>query len=97
MILSVILPMYNEAQDIARVISAVAQVFSDEATEGEVIAVNDNSPDGTAAIALGLSGSCPVAVRVRVNPQNPNTRAGSPRGGQVSDLNPGSWAIPDAT
>ncbi len=65
MILSVILPTYNEAQNIARIIAAITKVFSDEAIEGEVIVVDDDSPDGTARIASGLSGSCPVSVRVR--------------------------------
>lgn len=63
--ISVILPTYNEAQNIARIIFAITKVFSDEAIEGEVIVVDDNSPDGTAGIASGLSGSCPVNVLVR--------------------------------
>jgi dolichol-phosphate mannosyltransferase len=67
MILSVILPTYNEAQNIARIISAITKVFSDEAIEGEVIVVDDDSPDGTAAIAADLAGSCPVKVRMRTD------------------------------
>ncbi len=69
MILSVILPTYNEAPNIARIIAALAKVFSDGAIEGEVIVVDDDSPDGTARIASGLSESCPVSVRVRTGPR----------------------------
>ncbi len=67
--ISVILPTYNEAQNIARIIPAIAKVFSDEAIEGEVIVVDDDSPDGTARIAADLAGSCPVIVRVRTGPR----------------------------
>jgi len=63
--ISVILPTYNEAQNIDRIIAAITKVFSDEAIEGEVIVVDDGSPDGTARIASDLSGSCPVNVRMR--------------------------------
>ncbi len=48
-----------------RIIPAITKVFRDEAMEGEVIVVDDNSPDGTASIALNLAGSYPVKVHVR--------------------------------
>ena len=63
--ISVILPTYNEADNIRRIIPAITKVFRDEAMEGEVIVVDDNSPDGTASIALNLAGSYPVKVHVR--------------------------------
>ncbi len=53
--ISVILPTYNEADNIRRIIPAITKVFRDEAMEGEVIVVDDNSPDGTASIALNLA------------------------------------------
>jgi len=49
--ISVILPTYNEARNIGRIIPAITKVFRDEAMDGEVIVVDDNSPDGTAGIA----------------------------------------------
>jgi dolichol-phosphate mannosyltransferase len=64
-LISVILPTYNEADNIKRIIPAITKVFRDEAIEGEVIVVDDDSPDGTASIALNLAGSYPVKVRVR--------------------------------
>ena len=48
-----------------RIIPAITKVFRDEAMEGEVIVVDDNSPDGTASIASNLAGSYPVKVHVR--------------------------------
>jgi dolichol-phosphate mannosyltransferase len=65
--ISVILPTYNEAQNIKRIIPAIAKVFQDKAIDGEMIVVDDNSPDGTASIASDLSGSYPVRVHVRTS------------------------------
>jgi len=63
--ISVILPTYNEARNIRRIIPAITKVFRDESIEGEVIVVDDDSPDGTAIVALSLVDSCPVKVHVR--------------------------------
>jgi dolichol-phosphate mannosyltransferase len=63
--ISVILPTYNEAENIRRIVPAITKVFRERAIEGEVIVVDDNSPDGTAAVASNLAGSCPVRVHVR--------------------------------
>jgi len=63
--ISVILPTYNEARNIGPVLSAVADIFRDRAIDGEIIVVDDDSPDGTAGLALERARSCPVRVRVR--------------------------------
>jgi dolichol-phosphate mannosyltransferase len=63
--ISVILPTYNEAQNIRRIIPAITKVFRDHGMDGEVIVVDDDSPDGTARVALDLAGAYPVRVRVR--------------------------------
>jgi len=63
--ISVILPTYNEAENIRRIIPAIAKVFQDEKIQGEVIVVDDDSPDGTAGIASELGNSFPVRVYVR--------------------------------
>jgi dolichol-phosphate mannosyltransferase len=63
--ISVILPAYNEAQNIQRIIIAITKVFLNEAIMGEIIVIDDNSPDGTASIASELAGSCPVKIYVR--------------------------------
>lgn len=48
--LSVVLPTYNESQNIVRMIDAVADALP-ENVAAEIIVVDDNSPDGTGDIA----------------------------------------------
>jgi len=52
--LSVIIPCYNEKENIEHIIKAVFRVLRENGFEGEVIVVDDESPDGTAAIAQGM-------------------------------------------
>ena len=48
--LSIILPTYNESQNIVRMLDSIAETVSPYAA-AEIIVVDDNSPDGTAEIA----------------------------------------------
>ncbi|HEY7266323.1 MAG TPA: polyprenol monophosphomannose synthase [Solirubrobacterales bacterium] len=50
----VILPTYNEAENLERIVDAVLEVLPDT---GRVLVVDDNSPDGTGEIADRLAGS----------------------------------------
>jgi dolichol-phosphate mannosyltransferase len=51
-----ILPTYNEAENIRAILSASAEVLAGAAPEGfRVLVVDDGSPDGTGAIAQELS------------------------------------------
>jgi dolichol-phosphate mannosyltransferase len=52
--LSIILPTYNESQNIARMLDLIAETLSAE-TSLEIIVVDDNSPDRTADIAIDHS------------------------------------------
>jgi dolichol-phosphate mannosyltransferase len=63
--ISVILPTYNEAENMRRIIPSITKVFRDQEIDGEVIVVDDDSPDGTASVALSLVNSYPVKVHVR--------------------------------
>jgi dolichol-phosphate mannosyltransferase len=63
--ISVILPTYNEAGNIRRIVPAITRVLQDHSMEGEVIVVDDDSPDGTANVAASLADSYPVKVHVR--------------------------------
>ena len=65
--ISVILPTYNEAENIKLIIPEISRVLNDEDIKGEIIVVDDNSPDGTASIALKLSEKYPVSAHVRKN------------------------------
>lgn len=48
--LSIVIPTYNEAENIGPLISEIERVFEDCGINGEIIVVDDNSPDGTASI-----------------------------------------------
>ena len=50
----VILPTYNEAENLERIVGAVLEYLPDS---GRVLIVDDNSPDGTGEIADRLAGS----------------------------------------
>ncbi len=57
---SIIIPTYNEAGGIEKLVATLADVFRSNALDGEVIVVDDNSPDGTGAIVDRLAGRFPV-------------------------------------
>jgi dolichol-phosphate mannosyltransferase len=51
-----ILPTYNEAENIRAIVSASAEVLAGAAPEGfRVLVVDDDSPDGTGSIADGMA------------------------------------------
>jgi dolichol-phosphate mannosyltransferase len=47
---SLVVPTYNEAGGIERLITTLAEVFEQNDLDGEIVVVDDNSPDGTGAI-----------------------------------------------
>lgn len=47
---SIVVPTYNEAAGIERLISTLDGVFKANGLDGEIVVVDDNSPDGTGAI-----------------------------------------------
>ena len=53
-------PTYNEAGGIERLIEALDAVFKANHLDGEIVVVDDNSPDGTGAIVDQLSARYPV-------------------------------------
>ena len=67
--LSVVLPAYNEAENIGRVIANVVEYLSDREICYEIIVVNDGSTDMTQAIVteLAIANSC---IRLINHPQN---------------------------
>ena len=62
---SVILPTFNERDNIEIIIPLIATTFEKENLEYEIIVVDDNSPDQTADTARKLSSRYPVTVIVR--------------------------------
>ena len=57
---SVVIPTYNEAGGIEQLISALTDVFARANIKGEIVVVDDNSPDGTGALVDSLASRYPV-------------------------------------
>jgi dolichol-phosphate mannosyltransferase len=63
---SVVLPTFNEAESLPVIIPRIAETLAAAGIAAEIIVVDDNSPDGTAAVAEGLAKQWPVRVQKRV-------------------------------
>ena len=59
MTLSLVIPTYNERENIPRLLALLKEEFEGERIRGEIIVVDDNSPDGTGQIAERLRDSYP--------------------------------------
>lgn len=57
---SIVIPTYNEAGGIEKLLRAIDQVCKANGLDGEFIVVDDNSPDGTGAIVDRLAAELPV-------------------------------------
>jgi dolichol-phosphate mannosyltransferase len=57
---SFVVPTYNEAGGIERLLRGVDEVFKKHDLDGEIIVVDDNSPDGTGTIVDRLATELPV-------------------------------------
>lgn len=57
---SVVIPTYNEAGGIERLIAALDAMFRGAGIDAEIVIVDDNSPDGTGAIVDALAVRYPV-------------------------------------
>jgi dolichol-phosphate mannosyltransferase len=55
-LVSVVLSTYNERENLAKLVPIIENVFTKNGIRGEIVVVDDNSPDGTSEIAkeLGL-------------------------------------------
>ena len=53
--LSIVVPTYNERDRLADLVAAIFAGYADERLDGELVIVDDNSPDGTGALADELA------------------------------------------
>ncbi len=67
--LSIIVPTYNERQRLEQLVASVSAVFDAHDIAGELVVVDDNSPDGTGEIADRLTACHPVQVVHRAGKQ----------------------------
>jgi len=54
-VVSVVVPTYNEAGGIERLIAALSDVFAKAGISADIVIVDDNSPDGTGALVDSLA------------------------------------------
>jgi len=57
--ISVILPTYNEKNNLAQLVPNILAVFKNQQIAGQLIIVDDHSPDGTGQLALQLANKFP--------------------------------------
>src|SRR6516165_11221082 len=57
---SIVIPTYNEASGVGKLLRALTASFTENSLDGEIIVVDDNSPDGTGDIVERLSRELPV-------------------------------------
>ncbi len=60
--LSIVVPTYNERERLADLVATTCDVFARHGVKGELVVVDDNSPDGTGDIAEDLAQRFPVKV-----------------------------------
>jgi dolichol-phosphate mannosyltransferase len=60
--LSIIVPTYNERDRLAELVSAIFAAYAAAGLDGQLIVVDDNSPDGTGALAEELAADRKISV-----------------------------------
>ena len=68
--LSIVLPAYNEAENIVAAVESAVTAAARITSDYEVIVVNDGSKDGTAVTVKSLQRKYPNALRLLDNPRN---------------------------
>jgi dolichol-phosphate mannosyltransferase len=61
-VLSIVVPTYNERERLADLVHAIFRGYADHGIDGELVIVDDNSPDGTGRIAADLAGQYRITV-----------------------------------
>ncbi len=58
----IVIPTYNERENVERLIAEIFGIFDNGGIDGSVIVVDDNSPDGTADAVEGLKKKFPITL-----------------------------------
>jgi dolichol-phosphate mannosyltransferase len=61
-VLSIIVPTYNERHRLPELVAAIFSAYQSAALEGEIVIVDDNSPDGTGDVAEELAKERTITV-----------------------------------
>jgi dolichol-phosphate mannosyltransferase len=69
--LSVVIPTFNERENLKILIPSVENVFLKHGIDGEIIVVDDRSTDGSAEVLAELTAKCP-SLRVRIRDGSPS-------------------------
>lgn len=77
---SIILPAFNEAQELPATLKAVRRAMAEQATRGECIVVDNNSSDATAAVAAAQGADQVVFEAVNQIARARNAGAAASRG-----------------
>lgn len=70
--LSVVVPTYNERDNIRQLLGEISAVLSDLEFESEVVVVDDDSPDETARVARTVAEELGLDARVIIRTSNPD-------------------------
>lgn len=62
MLISIVIPTYNEAQNLPELTRRLFSALQKAGLEGEIVVVDDDSPDGTGQVADRLAESCAMQV-----------------------------------
>jgi dolichol-phosphate mannosyltransferase len=60
--LSIVVPTYNERERLPDLVEAIFSAYAAERVDGELVIVDDNSPDGTGELAETLARRYPITV-----------------------------------
>ena len=60
--LSLVVPTYNERDRLAELVREIFAAYQKDGVDGELVVVDDNSPDGTGALADALAAQYPIRV-----------------------------------